>query len=126
MNRKLKIQIAEQVRQIRATLRYSAVRPASGITYTLLVLINDSIDKTVPVEKILVSFGIEKHVHHIFAAELENLITGRAVEISPSSVFTGFFKEKFSEYRIADFNLTAAGKVLLEEKQWMLKKLKKK
>ena len=64
MNRKLKIQIAEQVRQIKATLRYSAVRPASGITYTLLVLINDSIDKTVPVEKILVSFGIEKHVHH--------------------------------------------------------------
>ena len=46
MNRKLKIQIAEQVRQIKATLRYSAVRPASGITYTLLVLINDSIDKT--------------------------------------------------------------------------------
>ena len=55
-------------------ITYSEVKKPSGVSYILLVLINESKDRTARLCNVLENFGVPKNLHYIFAEELDSLI----------------------------------------------------
>ena len=83
---------------------YSEVKKPSGVAYILLVLINESKDRTVGLSNKLENFGVPKNLQYIFADELEKLISQDILNCD------GFYKSEFETYSIGYFRFTEKGK----------------
>ena len=83
---------------------YSEVKKPSGVAYILLVLINESKDRTAGLSNLLENFGVPKNLQYIFADELEKLISQDILNCD------GFYKNEFETYSIGYFRFTEKGK----------------
>ena len=88
---------------------YSEVKKPSGVAYILLVLINESKDRTVGLSNLLENFGVPKNLQYIFADELEKLISQDILNCD------GFYKNEFETYSIGYFRFTEKGKKIFAE-----------
>lgn len=97
--------------KINELVTYSEVKKPSGVAYILLVLINESKDKTVYLCNILENFGVPKDLHYIFAEELDNLIRQDILTCTNNQ----FDINEFDTYIIKHFRFTDEGKKIFKE-----------
>ena len=90
---------------------YSEVKKPSGVSYILLVLINESKDRKARLSNVLENFGVPKNLHHIFAEELDKLIQ-QEILICGNLYFD---KRDFDYYSLENFMFTTKGKKIFAE-----------
>lgn len=91
---------------------YTEVKKPSGLSYMMLVILNESVDKNVNLSQALVNFNVPRTLHYIFAETILNLIDQDILEMSNKSVFQ---KNKFNDYLIKDIVFTNKGKKVFSE-----------
>lgn len=92
-------------------ITYSEVKKPSGVSYILLVLINESKDRTARLCNVLENFGVPKNLHYIFAEELDSLIRQDILVCN----YDQFYKNEFDAYNIEHFRFTDKGKKIFAE-----------
>ena len=92
-------------------ITYSEVKKPSGVAYILLVLINESKDRTARLCSVLENFGVPKNLHYIFAEELDSLIRQEILVCN----YDQFYKNEFDAYNIEHFRFTEKGKKIFAE-----------
>jgi hypothetical protein len=98
--------------KIRSLITYLKVKKPSGISYFLLVLINEFADREVKISDLLKEFGVPVDLHSIFAAELTKLI-----KLEIISTNYDYNPDYFEEYKLGFFNFTRAGKKMFIDEQ---------
>ena len=91
---------------------YSEVKKPSGIAYMLLVLINESNDKSAKLSYILSNFGVPKTLYRIYLDTLRDLIRE---DIIASKNYERLYYKNFDNYIIGDFVFTSKGKKVFAE-----------
>ena len=90
---------------------YSEVKKPSGIAYMILVLINESKDKSSKFATVLSNFGVPESLHYIYADTIYKLINDDIL-----ATRDGYFdRSAFNYYSIGDFGFTAKGKKVFAE-----------
>lgn len=98
--------------RVRTEVQHTEVKKPSGISYILLVLINESNDKKMKLKDLLVQFGVSIDLHPIFADEIHTLINDLEIIESTRYIYN---KQHFDEYSIGDFKFTVKGKKVFKE-----------
>lgn len=98
--------------RVTTEVHHTEVKKPSGISYILLVIINESKDKKMKVRDLLIQFGVSVDLHPIFADEIQTLIND--LEIIECTTYQ-YNKQYFDEYRIGDFKFTLKGKKVFKE-----------
>ncbi|MDY0214817.1 MAG: hypothetical protein RBS24_04790 [Bacilli bacterium] len=94
-------------------IHHTEVSKPTGISYIILVLINESTNKKVKLSNLLIQFGVPSDLHGIFADEIYNLI--HELEIIECKSYE-YNRAHFSEYFVGDFAFTIKGKkVFIDE-----------
>jgi hypothetical protein len=98
--------------RVRTEVHHTEVKKPSGVSYILLVLINESNDKKMKLKDLLIQFGVSRDLYPIFADEIHTLIHDlEIIECTPYQ----YNKQHFDEYTIGNFKLTAKGKKVFKE-----------
>lgn len=91
---------------------YSEVKKPSGIAYMILVLINESNDKTLLLSQLLENFGVPHSLHYIYSDTIANLISQDIL----TTRYGGYYdRNLFSSIRIGDLAFTPKGKKIFAE-----------
>ena len=96
------------------TIRYNAVRKASGIAYILLELMQQSAMREENIGTVLLRFGIPADLHYLFAKELSSLVETGIVETVIGASYIERL-EYFVEMKMGDFGLTTKGRKMFAE-----------
>ncbi len=108
---KIETSFAFPLIKLNTLVTYTQVKKPSGISYFLLVLINESSDRSVKISSLLKQFGVPEDLHELFADEIQKLLK---MEIILSNY--GYNKSYFEEYTLDAFSFTSKGrKVFLDE-----------
>ena len=92
-------------------ITYTEVEKPTGISYFLLVLINEYSDKSVKISHLLKQFGVPNDLHELFADEIHALLKAEIITTE-----YGYNKSYFQEYPLGKFQFTMKGKkVFLDE-----------
>lgn len=92
-------------------ITYTEVEKPTGISYFLLVLINEYSDKSVKISHLLKQFGVPNDLHELFADEIHALLKAEIITTEHS-----YNKSYFQEYPLGKFQFTMKGKkVFLDE-----------
>ena len=86
---------------------YEQVRKPDGVSYMLLVLINESQDKNVELSVLLNRLGIPNSLHFIFADTIVKLINQEMIMTTDGTYFDRTY---FNRYRLKDLKFTPKGK----------------
>lgn len=98
--------------RVTTEVHHTEVKKPSGVSYILLVIINESKDKKMKVRDLLIQFGVSIDLHPIFADEIQTLINDlEIIECTPYQ----YNKQYFDEYTIGDFKFTTKGKKVFKE-----------
>ena len=98
--------------RITTEVHHTEVKKPSGVSYILLVIINESKDKKTKLKDLLVQFGVSRDLHPIFADEIHDLINElELMECTPYQ----YNKQHFDEYTIGNFKFTTKGKKVFKE-----------
>jgi len=97
--------------RLRNEVVFTQVKKPSGISYFLLVLINESTGRKQKISDLLKQFGVPSDLYDIFANEMFELINLGIIEcLAP------YDKTSFQQYQLQHFTFTEKGKkVFLEE-----------
>ena len=98
--------------RVTTEVHHTEVKKPSGISYIILVIINESKDKKTKLKDLLVQFGVSTDLHPIFADEIHNLIN--ELEIIECTQYQ-YNKQHFDEYTIGNFKFTVKGKKVFKE-----------
>ena len=101
--------------KINELVTYSEVKKPSGISYILLVLINESKDRNANLSNVLENFGVPKNLQYIFADELSKLIRQSILDCDR------FHKNEFDNYSIGYFRFTEKGKKIFWEENRVIR-----
>jgi hypothetical protein len=97
--------------KINELITYTEVEKPTGISYFLLVLMNEYTDKNVKISHLLKQFGVPHDLNELFADEILKLIN---LDIIQSN--RGYNRSYFEEYPLSTFSFTQKGKkVFLDE-----------
>jgi len=92
-------------------ITYTEVEKPTGISYFLLVLINEYSDKSVKISHLLKQFGVPNDLHELFADEIQTLLKAEIITTEHN-----YNKSYFQEYPLGKFQFTMKGKkVFLDE-----------
>lgn len=98
--------------RVTTEVHHTEVKKPSGVSYILLVIINESKDKKRKVRDLLIQFGVSIDLHPIFADEIQTLINDlEIIECTPYQ----YNKQHFDEYTIGNFRFTTKGKKVFKE-----------
>ncbi len=112
MSYKIKTSFAFPIIKINTIIKSTKVEKPSGISYLLLVLINEVKDPDVLLANTLKICGVPKDLYSVFADELQKLIN---LEILTTNKYD-YNKQLFEGYSISNFKFTPKGrKIFLEE-----------
>ncbi|AUD63768.1 hypothetical protein BK010_09255 [Tenericutes bacterium MO-XQ] len=92
-------------------IEHNDVKKPSGISYILLVLINDYRMKKQKLSTLLLEFGIPRDLHFIFADEIEKLIHDLGILEIPFEYNRNFF----DDYEVGHFNFTSKGRKIFKD-----------
>lgn len=98
--------------KVTTLIQHSEVSKPTGISYILLVLINESTAKKTKLSNLLIQFGVPNDLHSIFADEIHKLIN--ELEIIQCTPYE-YNKIHFSEYMVGNFIFTEKGKKVFKE-----------
>ena len=108
---KFETSIAFPLLKINTLVTYTEVEKPSGISYFLLVLLNEYSDKSVKISHLLKQFGVPSDLNELFADEIKKLLD---LDIIKSDY--GYVSSYFEEYQLSAFRFTPKGKkVFIEE-----------
>jgi len=98
--------------KVTTLIQHSEVSKPTGISYILLVLINESTAKKTKLSNLLIQFGVPDDLHSIFADEIHKLINELGIiQCAPYE----YNKMHFSEYMVGNFIFTEKGKKVFKE-----------
>lgn len=98
--------------RVTAEVHHTKVKKPSGISYIILVIINEAKDRKKKLEDLLIQFGVSKDLHPIFANEIQSLINDlEVIKCTPYE----YKKQCFDEYTIDNFKFTVKGKKVFKE-----------
>jgi len=86
---------------------YEQVRKPDGVSYMLLVLINESQDKNVELSVLLNRLGIPNSLHFIFADTIVKLINQEMIMTTDDTYFDRTY---FNRYQLKNLKFTPKGK----------------
>lgn len=99
--------------KVNTLINHSEVSKPTGISYIILVLINESANKGENLAKLLIQFGVPQDLHGIFADEIYKLIND--LEIIQNEKYGSYNKVYFNNYKVGDFSFTEKGKKVFKE-----------
>lgn len=98
--------------KVTALIQHTEVSKPTGISYIILVLINESTNKRTKFSDLLVQFGVPSDLHGIFADEIYKLIHELAIiQCAPYE----YNRLHFAEYLVGNFVFTEKGKKVFKE-----------
>lgn len=97
--------------KVGSLVTYTKVEKPSGISFIILVLINEPQFKNQKLSDLLVQFGVPVDLHSVFADEVQRLINELAII---ECVYT-YGSNLFSEYKLGDFFFTEKGKKIFKD-----------
>jgi len=98
------------LKKIETLVTYTKVTKPTGISYILLVLINEIQDRKTKIGELLIRCGVPKDLHGIFADEIQKLMDAKIIQ----SAFT-FNRDYLSEYEIGHFSFTEKGRKIFRD-----------
>ena len=93
-------------------IHHTEVSKPTGISYIILVLINESANKRTKLSNLLIQFGVPSDLHGIFADEIYNLIN--QLEIIKCTPYD-YNRTYFAEYLVGNFVFTEKGKKVFRD-----------
>jgi hypothetical protein len=96
--------------KINTLITYTKVKKPTGISYFLLVLLNEVSDKKIKISDLLVQFGVPKDLHELFSDELQKLIKLGILK----TAYT-YNSAYFEEYSFDLFSFTPKGRKVFQE-----------
>jgi len=112
MSYKIETSFAFPIIRINTIIKSTKVEKPSGVSYLLLVLINENKDKKALLAETLNICGVPEDLYSVFADELQNLINLEILDVKDYN----YDKRYFEEYIINNFKFTSKGKkIFLEE-----------
>lgn len=98
--------------KITTLIHHTEVSKPTGISYIILVLINESANKREKLSNLLIQFGVPQDLHGIFADEIYKLIYELDIIEIKNYEYT---KTYFDEYLVGNFVFTEKGKKVFRE-----------
>jgi hypothetical protein len=98
--------------KVTSLIQHTEVSKPTGISYIILVLINESTNKRTKLSDLLVQFGVPYELHGIFADEINKLI--HELEIIKCAPYE-YNRLHFAEYLVGNFVFTEKGKKVFKE-----------
>ncbi len=111
MANKLKTSCPFPVIKYDIDIKYTEVEKPSGVSYILLVLIRDSINKKEKLSDVLRQFSIPLDLVNLFADEVQRLLQLGIIEM----VSLNYTPLYFNEYEISSFRFTEKGNKVFSE-----------
>lgn len=99
--------------KVNTIINHTEVSKPTGISYIILVLINESANKNENLANLLIQFGVPQDLHGIFADEIYKLIND--LEIIKVENSRSYHKAYFRVYNVGDFGFTEKGKKVFKE-----------
>ena len=93
-------------------IHHTEVSKPTGISYIILVLINESANKRTKLSNLLIQFGVPSDLHGIFADEIYNLIN--ELDIIKCTPYD-YNRAYFAEYLVGNFVFTEKGKKVFRD-----------
>lgn len=110
MSFKIETRFAFPIVRINTIIKSTKVEKPSGLSYLLLVLINENKDRNALLFDTLKLFGIPDDMIEVFIDEIRNLI-----ELDIIGVEGNFDKNYFDSYLISNFKFTNKGRKIFED-----------
>lgn len=98
--------------ELKNEVEYTEVKKPSGISFMLLVLLNEAKSKEYKISDLLNSFKIPSNFYEIFAQEIDILIEQNIITCK-----TSYNRLDFEDYKLSDFVFTEKGKKVFAEEQ---------
>jgi len=98
--------------KVTSLIHHTEVSKPTGVSYIILVLINESANKKEKLSSLLIQFGVPTDLHGIFADEIFKLIN--ELEIINCKPYD-YNRTHFSEYLVGNFVFTEKGKKVFRE-----------
>lgn len=112
MSYNIETSFAFPIIRLNTIIKSTKVEKPTGVSYFLLVLINENKDKTTVLVDTLRTCGVPEDLQSLFADELQTLINLEIISVKGNR----YNKQNFVKYKIADFKFTTKGKkIFLEE-----------
>ncbi len=113
-NYKLETSIQFPFFKLNELVSYTEVKKPSGVAFMILVLLNESKDKSQRISTVLSNFGVPTNLHYLFASAIENLIRQDFLEMTDDDM--DYHSSDFENYDIADIKFTQKGTKIFAEK----------
>lgn len=113
-NYKLETSIQFPFFKLNELVSYTEVKKPSGVAFMILVLLNESKDKSQKISTVLSNFGVPTNLHYLFASAIENLIRQYFLEMTDDDM--DYHSSDFENYDIADIKFTQKGEKIFAEK----------
>jgi len=98
--------------KVTTLIHHTEVSKPTGISYIILVLINESANRKEKLSNLLIQFGVPEDLHGIFADEIYKLIHEFGIiECKPFE----YNRNHFSEYSVGNFVFTEKGKKVFRD-----------
>ena len=98
--------------KVTTLIHHTEVSKPTGVSYIILVLINESANKKEKLSNLLIQFGVPEDLHGIFANEIYKLINElEIIECKPYK----YNKIHFSEYLVGNFVFTEKGRKVFRD-----------
>ena len=98
--------------KVTTLIHHTEVSKPTGVSYIILVLINESANKKEKLSNLLIQFGVPVDLHGIFADEIYKLI--HELEIIKCKPYE-YNRTHFSEYLVGNFVFTEKGKKVFRD-----------
>lgn len=98
--------------KVTTLIHHTEVSKPTGISYIILVLINESANRKEKLSNLLIQFGVPEDLHGIFADEIYKLI--HEFDIIKCTPYD-YNRTHFSEYLVGNFAFTEKGKKVFKE-----------
>ncbi len=98
--------------KVTTLIHHTEVSKPTGVSYIILVLINESANKKGKLSNLLIQFGVPVDLHGIFADEIYKLI--HELEIIKCKPYE-YNRTHFSEYLVGNFVFTEKGKKVFRD-----------
>jgi hypothetical protein len=94
------------------TISYQEVKKPTGISYFLLVLFTEEVDRSESLSQLLTIFGVPDDLQDLFADEIKELLANGLLEMNKGKSYR---PRQFKDHLLGDFSLTSTGKKIFAE-----------